>query len=335
MASGQGVSFQTVGLNSKTFSVSGNGQVFVGITPDDKAGYWQDGIGWQDFGFGGYAYDANYDGSVIVGFTGSSSSQIGGNDAYRWSSAGGMTYLPDPANLGLAVSRNGTTVVGVHGGGSSDRHPFVYDPVSGTIDLSGISGVPSVSYARAVSHDGAIIGGDGFLWTRGQATAQSMNMSVRGMSNYGDVVVGYRGVSNGSALVRWTAATGEVELPQLAYEGTSGNYHYALGCTSDGGLIAGYHAPYSGYNRALIWDEADGIRYLQDDLEGIYGMDLGDWRLETAYVSDNGLVFTGRAKDIYTGQQEAYVVALPEPATLGLLAAGGLALLQRKRRKRS
>ncbi len=69
------------------------------------------------------------------------------------------------------------------------------------------------------------------------------------------------------------------------------------------------------------------MRKLADVLVQDYGLDLGGWHLEYAFaISDDGTVIAGSARE------GAFVAVIPEPATLGLLALGGLAVLRRRRR---
>lgn len=71
---------------------------------------------------------------------------------------------------------------------------------------------------------------------------------------------------------------------------------------------------------------------LQDWLTNEYGLDLTGWSLKTARgISDDGLTIVGWGDDLQ-GDTQGWIVSLPEPTTLSLLALGGLALMKRKHR---
>ena len=325
-------SFQGLGLNTKPYGLSGDGSTVVGFAPNGNAGYWRAGTGWADLGFYGFAYDASYDGTVIVGWTGGSSSNIAGNDAFRWRANVGLQILPGPANQAYEVSADGSVVVGAHGVSNHDKMAFYYTPAVGTADLSALLGL-GARHACAVSGDGTVIGGTGagpgFIWRVGDPSAQIVQMAVYALSHDGTVAAGFTGTSNGGAIVRWTANSGVVELPQLG-DLTSSNNNYGYDITADGSVITGYHSQAS--QRAVIWDEVHGMRFLKDDLEQRYGLDLTGWRLRWAYISDDGLTLTGAGINP-AGGDEGWVAVVPEPGTLSLLALGAcLPLFRRKRR---
>ena len=79
---------------------------------------------------------------------------------------------------------------------------------------------------------------------------------------------------------------------------------------------------------AFIWDEAHGIRRLQDVLVNNLGLDLSGLTLRAASgISDDGLTIVGWGEPT-SGGTEAWIARLPEPGTLSLVALGGLALLR-------
>ncbi|MHC4563091.1 MAG: PEP-CTERM sorting domain-containing protein [Planctomycetota bacterium] len=331
---GNDATFMLLGAGSSAQEISGDGSTVVGVTPSGEAGYWRADVGWQGLGFAGYAMDASYDGSVVVGFSGVSAQNIAANDAFRWTEAGGTVILPGPANQALAVSRDGQTVVGRHGTSLSSYQPFRYSASGGTVDMSGLTGMPTVAGGRAVSADGSVIAGegpsDGFIWSAGDPGVIVESMAAQAISNDGTVITGFRGSPSGAEAVIWTAAGGVQTLPQLPGP-PSGNHHFLQDMTGDGQTVTGYHDG-DAEPRAFIWDAAVGMRYLQDELAAGHGLDFGDWRLKNAYVSDNGLVFAGRAVNDLLGENRGYFITVPEPAALSLLALGGSSLL-RKRKK--
>jgi len=81
----------------------------------------------------------------------------------------------------------------------------------------------------------------------------------------------------------------------------------------------------------MIWDSVNGMRALRDVLIYDCGLDLTGWSLDGATgISADGLTIAGNGSNP-SGNDEAWVAVIPEPATLGLLSLGGLGLIRRKR----
>ena len=94
---------------------------------------------------------------------------------------------------------------------------------------------------------------------------------------------------------------------------------------NNAGQVAGFYRQYpSTDNLAFLWE--DGTR---TDLNDLLPPD-SDWVLEWAYgINDAGwIVGYGRK----SGELHAFLM-VPEPATVSLLAAAGLAALRRRQRR--
>ena len=107
----------------------------------------------------------------------------------------------------------------------------------------------------------------------------------------------------------------------------------AYGVSADGLLVVGEDQTASG-SEAFIWDPNNGMRSLKWVLETEYGLtaELEGWTLQSARdVSENGLVIVGYGINP-DGEPQAWIVTIPEPSTLMLLALGGLVLLRRRPR---
>jgi uncharacterized membrane protein len=107
------------------------------------------------------------DGSVIVGNA--------GNQAFRWTSSGGMVglgFLPGGTHSEAdAVSANGTVIVGVANDANNKPAVFIWDSVHGMRNLLDVlsaegvdpagSGLYALDSVAGISADGTTIAGDG------------------------------------------------------------------------------------------------------------------------------------------------------------------------------
>jgi uncharacterized membrane protein len=106
----------------------------------------------------------------------------------------------------------------------------------------------------------------------------------------------------------------------------------ALGVSGDGSVIVGGSDSASDW-QAFIWDATHGMRSLKEVLENDYGLDLKGWQLHESVatgISADGCTIVGYGINP-DGYGEAWIATMPEPATLSLLAVGGLMVLRRRR----
>ncbi|RIK84152.1 MAG: hypothetical protein DCC68_01830 [Planctomycetota bacterium] len=137
----------------------------------------------------------------------------------------------------------------------------------------------------------------------------------------GGAIVGV-GHTGNSRQFRWTETTGMHDLGP--YVGR------ALGCSAHGHVVVGEMNTPAGL-RPIIWDEAHGVRDIQDILLG-YGITATlDWRNMTARAaSADGTVVVGEGRR-GDGRLESWVAVLvPEPPayTYASLAAAMLAMIR-------
>jgi len=128
---------------------------------------------------------------------------------------------------------------------------------------------------------------------------------------------------------RWTQTGGMIGLGDLPGGGFES---YAHAVSADGAVIVGRSWSASGHE-AFIWDNAEGMRSLKDMLENDLGLDLTGWILSTAHdITPDGQTILGSGVNP-SGDTEAWLVTIPEPATASLLVMGlGLMLARRRRR---
>jgi len=102
------------------------------------------------------------------------------------------------------------------------------------------------------------------------------------------------------------------------------------GDAADNGMVAGWtYNPTNSY-RVCVWD-SDGTPQLLYDFLVSLGVDMSGWqRLTKAYsITPDGKYISGYGLTT-AGREEGFVAFIPEPATMLLLALGGLALRRRR-----
>ncbi|GJQ28885.1 MAG: hypothetical protein HBSAPP03_07690 [Phycisphaerae bacterium] len=289
---------------TNAFGISGDGSVVVGEGEGGRAYRW-DGAGTpQSLGvLQGYVYSratsANHDGSVVVGFN-TWQSDIAGQ-AFRWTSTTGMVGLgftrPDHFySEAAAISRDGSTIVGHSRGGAGINEAFVW---TSTLGVQPLPGMDSTGEGRAygTNYDGHIIVGD---------------------SRYG---LGNRGA------VMWI--DGQVVPLGFApgwFRGT------AIAVNDSGSVIVGSLGAGPLTQTAAIWTPDRGGEPLSTYL-AFHGIAVpGNVNLLTATcVSADGMTIGGYTESA-SGHQEGFVVTIPAPGAVTLVAPGVIAGLCRRRR---
>ncbi|MEN8128075.1 MAG: hypothetical protein ABFR90_09765, partial [Planctomycetota bacterium] len=137
------------------------------------------------------------------------------------------------------------------------------------------------------------------------------------VSDDGQVVVGSYFTGNQSIPFCWkTTDSGIFGFGFGEIPGHTTKHSTAYAASADGSIImGGNNAGIGNYqdDEAFVWDSINGIRNLQDVLEGECGLDLSGWTLTAARdVSADGLTIAGIGinPDGYT---EAWIATLPEP----------------------
>lgn len=298
------------------FGVSGNGLTVAGTgeTPSQGAAWiWSSSTGFQEVGdlpgggVGSSVQSLSLDGSTVVGI-GSSDFNPGG-EPYRWTAKTGILGLGDlegglVGGGAFGVNGDGSVVVGA-GNSELGGEAFRWTIDEGMVGLGDLPGGRFQSFASAVSADGHA--------TVGWSTSD-------------------RSFPNAEAM-RWTAKTGMIGLGDLP----GGSFaSFAYGVSADGFIVVGRAtiARTGGAPADLpvpfIWDEAHGMRDLQEVLVNDFGLDLTGWKLGTAYaISADGTTIVGQGLNPL-GQSEAWLARIPEPATLALLALGATCFRRRR-----
>lgn len=280
------------------------------------------------------AYGVSADGITVVG---TSLITDQGFRAAKWTPDSGMITLPEDPFAG-GVSGDGSVIVGgymqsrIWRNGQSESLPYLPGALGG-------------SQANGVSLDGRIVvgtsssalGEQAYRWTaeegiEGLGFLPGASISnAHAISGDGSVIVGSAyGYGAYTEAFYWTPDKQMVRIDNVAggdrltdAEAVSGN----------GSIIVGYirDSSWSDINRAFIWDESNGMRELQSVLASDYGLELPGWRLEVATgVSADGTRIVGIGTNP-SGNPEAWMVTIPEPLSISLLALGGFILGRVKR----
>ncbi|MGB2984850.1 MAG: PEP-CTERM sorting domain-containing protein [Phycisphaerae bacterium] len=330
---------------SRANAVSADGSTVVGASRSAtgrEAFRWtfEEGmIGLGDLPGGDFeseARDVSADGSVIVGRSDSASGSYG--EAFRWE-GGVMTGLGDLSGGSFssearAVSADGSFIVG-SGISEAGTEAFLWNAATGMVGLGDLPGGQFQSQARGVSDDASVVVGTGqtgigevaaFRWTEstgmvglGYLPGPGGLSSATGVSSDGSVVFGYSDSDEGTQAFRWSAETGMEALGSFG----------PLAMSEDGTVMVGSISS----SQAVIWDEVNGIRDLEDLLEVDFGLDLSDWTLLSARdISADGTVIVGLGINPQ-GYKEGWVAVIPEPSCLTLFILCAWALPKGSRQK--
>jgi uncharacterized membrane protein len=266
---------------------------------------------------------------------------MGSEQAFRWTSSGGLVILGAlPGGSGYSsangVSGDGSTTVGVSNIPGS-YEAFRWTGSGGMVGL----GIPPgyiASEAFGISSDGSTIVGDSngsgttqaFRWTGsggwvglGYAPGMSFSSAIAVSSN-GSTIVGRSGISTATVGVqeafRWTSAGGMVGLGVLP----GWRFSSATAVSADGSVILGYLSGNGPQDEGFIWDPIGGMRDLTKVMNGL-GLAPGWTSLRAMGIADDDQTIVGFGLDP-SGQSEGWIAVIPEPGTGLLVMAGVLGL---------
>lgn len=288
------------------------------------------------------AFCISGDGTAVGGASHSLAGNVNANsrEGFRWTEATGMigTGHSSTQNVVTGSSFDGSVMVGwaYLGNGIFGSFRWTDFASSFSVELQDAA-------ACAVSNDGSIVAGikypqsseqRAYRWTQadgvvllGDLPEGGLRSTVNNISTNGSYVVGLGESESGKEAYRWTQSEGMVGLGDLP----GGEFNSeAFDVSPDGSVVVGFGTADIG-QEAFIWEIDNGMQNLKDLLVNDYGLDIPGWTLTNARsISADGMTIVGFGINP-DGYEEAWIATIPEPATLSLLALGGLAL--RKRRK--
>lgn len=294
----------------------------------------------------GLATGVSADGSVVVGQGGVT--PPGG--AFWWGPDDGDnriinlgTFTGGTGSSALAVSADGSVVVGWSNGTDINQHAFRWE--NGVMTDLGEIDPQTSSVAYAVSADGSVVvgqgyvtgsGGRAFRWT---AADQMVNLgtlpggglsTAYGVSADGTFVVGYSTASDGHYAFRWH----DNQMENIGRLTDTANTVEARGVSADGTIVVGQSD-----TTAFIWIEGQGMVALFDYLSG-QSVDLTHWQSfsDATAITPDGTTIVGYGINS-SNYTEAFIIrglnitAVPEPATYALLVGAAALLLTLWRRR--
>jgi len=256
------------------------------------------------------------DGQVVVG----SVTLTGEGNSRAFRMAGGVKtllgFLPgDTRSSALAVTPDGRVVAGTSGNNVTGSRGFVWS--DGVLTpLEDLPGVDEYGFENFVMVDG--------------------------LSADGTTVVGFGSGPGGRRLVRWVNGQIEVLWNRLIGDGTG-----IMKISEDGtivtGVLAGGDSKTGFFYDSMVWREGLGMRSFSRYASYHHGVDLGlnpGDTIELSSMTPNGRYFSGLIYDTNYNSRSfiAYLdpadFVVPEPSSvcLGMMAAGGLVWVARRKR---
>jgi len=289
-------------FDNKAYGVSADGWKVVGWSESYNVYYGETSVAFQwtaastispmPTSVMSSALDVSADGSIKVGWCGSSESWRGScywdeaDESYSFGPfSGACTGKAACRGQSSAVSADGSTLIG-------SLITWEY----GSQDTNAISYV----YSRLTRKTQYIQDLSGGVHHAYYVTAEDISAN-------GQVVVGVSESAVGYHPFRWTAAEGTIGIGQTAGIFSTG---VAKATSTDGSIIVGYAFNFNDH-RAFIWDADNGIRDLKQALLELGLDEVSDWVLsEATDISADGQSIVGVGVNP-AGRTEAWLVRLP------------------------
>lgn len=352
--------YYDIGLSNSVSSLSGDGSVASGERPSGFF-YWTAANGVRPIGGNtasagvGYGGDSDLsdDGKLLSGNSSPVESNLSEMSRYdiasgNWTQLGSLGSSSGmEASNSWGISGDGKSVVGLGWVNAGTAHAIQWRE-GGSVEDLGSSVAGASSRANETDFDGNIVVGwqdrtDGFrqgaIWVDG--VQRLLSYGGEPMSEAQDVtadgkwVVGDGGYATLDEAWRYNVETGEVELLGKIREDLFFPSRLATGISDDGRTIIGAERDFFGFppeQTGLIWREGIGLRDLTK-----YALKIGvpvpdgvELDIPVA-ISADGRTIAGVDNNFH-----GFVIQVPEPGTIGLLAmASVIAGLAFRRRRES
>ena len=306
--------------------LSDDGLVVVGTCTSLVSFRWTAETGYQNVGFSGTAAGTNRDGSLIVGTYGEQNGDPGAAVLFDWKTATKVLLPAAGASSASAISSDGRVVVGTIQSDTGLAQPCRWIGRGQPDFLTLLPGVLRAS-ADGVSSDGSVVVGwcdlgnyQGHAYRYSADGRSMMDLGVAPGTGYssgfavsgdGAVAVGesfdpsYPGIERA---FRWTSATGMVDL---GYPSTFIGA-IAIDTNADGSVVAvqAYNlTSVQPFDRAMIWDARNGLRFVSQILTAA-SVSLDGWILRSVVaISADGSVVVGRGTNP-AGNTEPWIARL-------------------------
>ena len=246
----------------------------------------------------------------------------------QWGSSYSWFYNPGTATWGQSSSYKHRVddVNQTHASGG-DGQPWIYDLVgAGGQSAPGNTGSPPwppECWQSYLNNNGDIAAKKAFafgtyVWDNTTTTWDLTEepLDVSGGINDSRIIAG-RNAANQAVLYDYNTASVIHTIPFV------GDRNYAeLKDINNAGTVIGFQDGNAG-KMWFVWDAVNGVRDLNSPAV-VDNLPAGDYIKEVTELSEEGVI-VGRSNNSFL------VVLIPEPATIGLLLLGGLALLRRRR----
>lgn len=211
--------------------------------------------------------------------------------------------------------------------------------------LSGISstgravGYDAFSAARTACYVEAGAGGTVTALAVGLVPnyASNQNSIAWGISDDGAYITGYQKTTLTTRPQAFLWHVGDANatlLPDLNGTVNNNSYQSFASAVANDGTVVGYTWVSGVTKNACVWFPGAAKPDLLWDIAVAQGIDLTGWTTlgtGAASIEKLGTQYYILGNGTYNGAARAFVLVIPEPATLGLLAFGGLAMLRRRR----
>jgi probable HAF family extracellular repeat protein len=327
------------GIRSVAYSINDNGQI-VGQASDASGNSYAslfDATGNGSNinlgtlgGTSSIAYSINSSGQIV----GQASNILGNSHATLFSLTGNSDLGTLGGNNSVARSINSSgQIVGAADNTSSYSHAALFGS-TGNVDLGTVEGGSYASIAYSVNDSTQIVGYSSDFQMSGYATLFDNTGSGKNIKL--NIEQGAQAItnSNNNQIAGWDSYHTD-PFPCIFDSTGSGQnwewgppYSYVSSINDNGLMVGGFE--YSNYRgviyHAAFFDPLHGNNFT--DLNSFLGDDGSGWILNYAYDINNKGWIVGSGT--YNGDERAFLLIIPEPATIILFGLGAALLLRRK-----